>query len=160
MFSSTAGVMGSPGQGNTAAAGNVFLDALAAHRAALGLPAQSLAWPAWDLSGRDGSTTLTDARAAPDRCTPRDPPTLTVEARPGAVRRRYLEATAELFLVPLGPGISRLPQPEREDASRCSAAWSKQPAGRPPREPAGPPPRRRSASSSPRWPSTSGPGSC
>ncbi|WP_414170862.1 type I polyketide synthase [Streptoverticillium reticulum] len=97
LYSSVSGVLGTAGQGNYAA-GNVFLDTLARHRAAQGLAAQSLAWGAWAQSG--GMTaTLSDVdvqRIASSGASP-----LTVEQ--GLALFDAAAATDATHLVPLGP---------------------------------------------------------
>ncbi|MEV2254167.1 SDR family NAD(P)-dependent oxidoreductase [Streptomyces sp. NPDC050147] len=62
LFSSVAGVIGGPGQGNYAAA-NTFLDSFAQWRRAQGLPGLSLAWGLWEEAS-DMTRHLGDAEVA------------------------------------------------------------------------------------------------
>ena len=62
LFSSASGLLGNGGQGNYAAA-NTFLDGLAAHRRAHGLPAQSFAWGVWSAIGKRPSALTDDGLA-------------------------------------------------------------------------------------------------
>ncbi|WP_342750354.1 SDR family NAD(P)-dependent oxidoreductase [Pseudosporangium ferrugineum] len=97
LYSSAAGVLGRPGQGNYAAA-NAFLDALAAHRRARGLPAHSLAWGLWQ-AGEGGMGERVASGASRRRLTGGGVRALTA-AEGAALLDRALR-TPEPVLVPI-----------------------------------------------------------
>jgi NADPH:quinone reductase-like Zn-dependent oxidoreductase/acyl carrier protein len=115
MCSAGAGVLGSAGQGNYAAA-NTFLDGLAAYRVARGLPAQALAWGLWaQPSQMTGHLTGQDlarlARAGLEALTAQDGMALFDQARhrpepllvPIRLSRATLAASGHPLLRALAP---------------------------------------------------------
>ncbi len=126
LFSSAVATLGNPGQANYAAA-NSFLDALAAHRSARGLPATAIGWGLWGEVGgmalrlsaadrarleRGGFDTLTaaeglrlfDAALAVDR-----PQVLALRPKPAALNRLAAAAALPAIL----QGLVRLPAGRR-----------------------------------------------
>ncbi|MCD0451743.1 SDR family NAD(P)-dependent oxidoreductase [Actinocorallia sp. API 0066] len=124
LFSSLAGTLGAAGQANYAAA-NAYLDALAAHRHAEGLPATSLAWGLWadtsELTGHLDSVqhdriaragllplaapaalALFDAALDPGR-----PVAVPVRWNPRALRDQVGAGTLPPLLADLAPAPSR-----------------------------------------------------
>ena len=84
LFSSAAGTLGSPGQGNYAAA-NAFLDGLAAYRRARGLTGTSIAWGLWEQTSGMTERSERDRPLANDAL---GHSCALLRAGPRAVRRR------------------------------------------------------------------------
>ncbi|WP_338866151.1 type I polyketide synthase [Myxococcus stipitatus] len=145
MYSSAAVLLGSPGQGNYAAA-NAFMDALAEHRCQLGLPAMSIQWGAFSevglaaavdvrgdrLSYRGvGSLTPAEGAAALARLLERPRPVV------GVLRfdaRQWFEFYPRTASVPYFAELPRESEPPRSGSARSAslrqALESAPPAGR------------------------------
>lgn len=119
LYSSAAGILGSPGQSNYAAA-NAVLDALAVRRRAVALPAVSLAWGLWAGTGGMGDAADDTARRRIERLgvvplTPEEGTRLFDAAVHGAAPWPCRSA----WTWPLcGPRPAPCPRP------RCCGAWS------------------------------------
>ncbi|MDX3804280.1 type I polyketide synthase, partial [Streptomyces sp. AK04-3B] len=146
LFSSLAGQAGNAGQANYAAA-NTFLDALAHHRHALGLPATSLAWGLWgDSQERAGAglatgldatalaraahggllpLTAADGLALLDAALATDEP-LLVAARfdPAALHARAADGTLAHRLRGLAPHTARRAAAPSADATELARRLS------------------------------------
>ncbi|WP_051341809.1 type I polyketide synthase [Pseudonocardia spinosispora] len=125
LFSAGAATFGAPGQGNYAA-GNAFLDSLAAHRRADGLPAVSLAWGLWA-----GASAMTGHLSAEDRRRARSGVMAEITAADGMAMLDLALSRDEALLVPARLNVAALrAQVARGD--RLAAVWRGL-AGDPPR---------------------------
>jgi short-subunit dehydrogenase/acyl carrier protein len=94
LFSALAAIVGWPGQGNYAAA-NTFMDALAHHRRAQGLPAVSINWGPWAGTGMAAKLNARDR----ERLASRGFEAMSVEEGLGALGRIVRHGAAQVIAV-------------------------------------------------------------
>jgi 6-methylsalicylic acid synthase len=129
LFSSSGQLLGLPGQASYAA-GNAFLDALAAHRRAAGDNTTSFGWTSWRGLGMSTSSAVIDAELAARGTADIN---VTEAFSSWELAERYdLGYAAVLRIVPLAPGEQRLPllsllaeeaPPEQADAAPRETPW-------------------------------------
>ncbi|TVS13820.1 MAG: aminotransferase class I/II-fold pyridoxal phosphate-dependent enzyme [Planctomycetaceae bacterium] len=95
-FSSIASLLGSPGQGNYAAA-NAFLDALAEYRRGCGLPGLSIHWGPWDAIGMTADKDQRDR----DRWAASGMGTIPVDRGLAAVEQLLRQFRARIGVLPI-----------------------------------------------------------
>lgn len=120
LFSSASATVGNAGQANYAAA-NAFLDALAQHRRALRLPAQSLAWGLWARrSAMTGTLSAADLRRMSRGGT------AAIGSEEGLALFDAALTLDEPLLVPVKIDLGRSsgPRPGPDPSRRCSPPWS------------------------------------
>jgi polyketide synthase 12 len=137
LFSSLAGTLGTAGQANYSAA-NAYLDALAAHRTALGLPATSIVWGLWEAeSAMTGDLSEADfARVARTGILPLAeseglslfdaalahgvPVVVAAKTDPPALRARAADGTLPPVLSGLVRAVTKRPERQRPIGERLA----------------------------------------
>nr|WP_093782007.1 SDR family NAD(P)-dependent oxidoreductase [Streptomyces sp. yr375] len=130
LFSSVAGTFAGAGQANYAAA-NAYLNALARHRRALGLPGTALAWGPWADSGMAVDNGLVQERTRRIGLPPMDPRSASLALHSALTDEEPLLVVADIEWQRFAPGFTatrrsrlfdRLPEARRPLEQTAAAA--------------------------------------